>query len=114
MSVDPGFTPSPCVPTCSCFGRINEQHDKACLSTAVLFRRRNNEQHERDVLRHDAYLFGVEPLTNVHPFEDVIEPDENFFEDGITRRSAKLAQRALAPALASRGALSERRAPTKH
>ena len=56
-----------------------------------LFRRRNNEQHERDVLRHDAYLFGVEPLTNVHPFEDVIEPDENFFEDGITRRSPKLA-----------------------
>ena len=91
MSVDPGFTPSPCVPTRSCFGRINEQLDKACLSTTVLFRRRNNEQHERDVLRHDAYLFGVEPLTNVHPFEDVIEPDENFFEDGITRRSPKLA-----------------------
>ena len=28
-----------------------------------LFRKRNNEQHERDVLRHDVILFGVEPLT---------------------------------------------------
>ena len=37
----------------------------------------------------------------------MLEPDENFFEDGLTRRSAKLAQRALALALASRGALSE-------
>ena len=32
------------------------------------------------------------------------------FEDGLTRRSAKLAQRAFAPALASRGAQSECRA----
>ena len=25
----------------SCFGHVNEQHDKACLSTTILFRRRN-------------------------------------------------------------------------
>ena len=74
------------------------------------FRRRNYENFERDVLRHDVISFGVEPLTNAHSFEDAIEPDENIFGDGLTRRSAKLAQRALAPALASRGALSERRA----
>ena len=52
----------------------------------------------------------MEPLTNAHSFEDAIEPDEFSFGDGLTRRSAKLAQRALALALASRGALSERRA----
>ena len=28
-----------------------------------LFRRRSNEQLERDVLRHDVISFGVEPLT---------------------------------------------------
>ena len=83
---------------------------RASPSTMSLSRRRNNENSECDVLRHDAHLFGVEPLTNAHSFGDVFEPDENFFGDGITRRSAKLAQRALAPALASRGALSERRA----
>ena len=37
----------------------------------------------------------------------------NFFEDGITRRSAKLSQ-AAKPPLESRGALFECRAPTKH
>ena len=36
----------------------------------------------------------------------------NFFEDGITRRSAKLSQ-AAKPPLESRGALFERRALTK-
>ena len=50
-----------------------------------LFRRRNNKNPERDVLRHDAYLFGVEPLTNAHSFGGVIEPDENFFGDGLTK-----------------------------
>ena len=34
----------------------------------------------------------------------MFEPHVNLFEDGLTRRSAKLAQRAFAPALASRGA----------
>ena len=33
------------------------------LSTMFLFRRRSNEQLERDVLRHDVISFGVEPLT---------------------------------------------------
>ena len=33
------------------------------METMVLFRRRNNETSERDVLRHDAHLFEVEPLT---------------------------------------------------
>ena len=42
----------------------------------------------------------------------VFEPAPNFFEDGITRRSAKLSQ-AAKPPLESRGALFERRAPTK-
>ena len=83
---------------------------QASSSTPFLFRRRFNEHSERDALRHDVISFEVEPLTSVHSFGDVFEPDENFFGDGITRRSAKLAQRALAPALASRGALSERRA----
>ena len=69
-----------------------------------------NAQPERDALRHDVILFGVEPLTDAHSFGGVFESGENFFEDGITRRSAKRAQRALAHALASRGALSECRA----
>ena len=34
----------------------------------------------------------------------MFEPHVNLFEDGLTRRSPKLAQRAFAPALASRGA----------
>ena len=33
------------------------------MNTMFFFRRRNNAQLESDVLRHDAYLFGVEPLT---------------------------------------------------
>ena len=40
-------------------------------------------------------------------------PALQFFEDGITRRSAKLSQ-AAKPPLESRGALFECRAPTKH
>ena len=48
-----------------------------------LFRRRFDEQFERDVLRHEAHLFEVEPLTNAHSFGDVFEPDENFFGDGL-------------------------------
>ena len=71
--------------------RASNKLDRASPNTLALFRRRSNEQHERDVLRHDARLFGVEPLTNAHSFGDVFEPDENFFEDGLTRRSAKLA-----------------------
>ena len=43
------------------------------------------------MLGHDVHLFGVEPLTNAHSFGDVFEPDEYFFGDGLTRRSAKLA-----------------------
>ena len=39
--------------------------------------------------------------------------DELFFEDGLTRRSAKRSQ-AEQPPLERRGALSECRAPTKH
>ena len=39
-----------------------------------------------------------------HSFGDVFDSHVYFFEDGLTRRSAKLAQRAFAPALASRGA----------
>ena len=65
--------------------------ERACLSAMALFRRRSNEQLERDVLRHDVILFGVEPLTNAHSFGDMFESGENFFGDGITRRSAKLA-----------------------
>ena len=37
----PRSAPSPFVPMRSCFGHVNEQHDKACLSTMFLFRRRN-------------------------------------------------------------------------
>ena len=33
-----------------------------------LFRRRSNENSERDALRPDAHLFEVEPLTNAHSF----------------------------------------------
>ena len=80
---------------------------RASLSTPFVFRRRNNENSERDVLRHDAHLFGVEPLTNAHLLGACLSTMSG---DGITRRSAKLAQRALALALASRGALSECRA----
>ena len=36
---------------------------RASQGTMFLIRRRFNEQLERDVLRHDARLFGVEPLT---------------------------------------------------
>ena len=36
---------------------------RACLSAMALFRRRFNENSERDVLRPDVILFGVEPLT---------------------------------------------------
>ena len=46
--------------------------------------------------------------------QGVFEHDETFFEDGITRRSAKLAQRAFAPALASRGAPRDLASQTKH
>ena len=61
------------------------------------------------MLGHDVHLFGVEPLTNAHSFGDVFEPDENFFGDGTTRRSAKRSQ-AVQPPLERRGALSECRA----
>ena len=44
----------------------------------------------------------------------VTEHDETSFEDGLTRRSPKLAQRAFAPALASRGALRDLASQTKH
>ena len=104
---------SHCVPMRSCFERINGQLESAHLNTMSLFRRRFNEHSEHDVLRHDAHLFGVEPLTNAYSFGDVFEPDENFFGDGITRRSAKRSQ-AVQPPLERRGALSECRAPTKH
>ena len=43
----------------------------------------------------------------------VLTPALQSFEDGITRRSAKLSQ-AAKPPLESRGALFECRAPTKH
>ena len=36
---------------------------EASLNTMFLFRRRNNENSERDALRHDVISFGVEPLT---------------------------------------------------
>ena len=36
---------------------------RASQGTMFLIRRRFNEQLERDVLRYDARLFGVEPLT---------------------------------------------------
>ena len=42
--------------------------ERASSGTMSLFRRRANEQHERDVLRHDVILFGAEPLTNAHSF----------------------------------------------
>ena len=45
------------------------------------------------VLDSHVNSFGVEPDSRVY-----------LFKDGTTRRSAKLAQRAFAPALASRGA----------
>ena len=87
----------------SCFERINGQLESAHLNTMSLFRRRFNEHSEHDVLRHDAHLFGVEPLTNAYSFGDVFEPDENFFGDGITRRSTKRSQ-AVQPPLERRGA----------
>ena len=86
---------------------------RASLNTMLLFRRRHNETFERDVLRHDVILFEVEPHTDAHSFGDVFEPDEYFFEDGLTRRSAKRSQ-AVQPPLERRGAQSECRAPTKH
>ena len=38
-------------------------HPNESVSRRTLFRRRNNENPERDVLRHDVISFGVEPLT---------------------------------------------------
>ena len=34
-----------------------------------------NVKRERDALRHDVISFEVEPLTSVHSFGDVLEPD---------------------------------------
>ena len=69
----------------------------------------------RSVLDSHVHLFGVYLNFHVNLFKDVFdsnvhlfgaEPDSHvyLFKDGTTRRSAKLAQRAFAPALASRGA----------
>ena len=58
--------------------------------------------HDVHLFGVDVHLFGVEPLTNAHSFGDVFEPDENFFEDGFTRRSAKRSQ-AVQPPLERRG-----------
>ena len=55
----PQFAPSPCVPMRSCFGRIYEQLDRVSPSTTILFRRRNYEHSERDVLRPDVHSFEV-------------------------------------------------------
>ena len=57
----PRSTPPPCVPMRSCLRCVGGQLDRACLSSTSLFRRRFNENSERDVLRHDVILFGVEP-----------------------------------------------------
>ncbi len=47
----------------------NAQLDRVLFELDLpIFRRRNNENHERDVLRPDAHSFGVEPLTNAHSF----------------------------------------------
>ena len=87
---------------------------EACLSTTALFRRRSNEQLERDALRPDAHLFEVEPLTNAHSFGACL--NTMFLFQG--RSHAPLSQTCTVgeflPTLASRGALSECRAPTKH
>ena len=50
---------------------------------------------------------GVRETVKRALIRGVLEPDANLFEDVITRRSPKLAQRAFAPALASRGALRD-------
>ena len=52
-----------------------------------LVRRRFNENSERDVLRRDVILFGVEPLTNAHSFGGVFEHDEDF--DIVSRLTHK-------------------------
>ena len=39
------------------------KHERASPSTPFLFRRRSHENSARDVLRQDARLFEVEPLT---------------------------------------------------
>ena len=100
------MTPSPLVSIRYCFRCVDEQLDRAFLSTTFLFRRRSNENYERDVPRHDVISFGVEPPRRAL-VQGVFEHAEHSFEDGLTRRSPKLAQRAFAAALASRGALRD-------
>ena len=70
---------------------------------------------ERDnVVSYDV-TFGVfVKLPRRALIRSVTEYDETSFEDGITRRSPKLAQRAFAPALASRGAQCDLASQTKH
>ena len=51
-----------------------------------LFRRRNNEQHERDVLRHDVILFGVEPLTKRSQGEALLSAKGSRFSFGRPKK----------------------------
>ena len=57
-----------------------------------------------NIMSSDVTLGVFVKLSRRALVRSVTEHDETSFEDGLTRRSAKLAQRAFAPALASRGA----------
>ena len=83
--------------------------ERASLSTMSLFRRRSNEQHERDVLRHDARLFGVEPLTDAHSFGDVFVHDVSLLETELRAAQPNLHSGRLHPLLqvAARPATSQ-------
>ena len=83
----PRSAPSPFVPIRSCFGHVNEQHDKACLSTMFLFRRRNYA-----------------------PLSQTCTVGEFFRRRNYAPLSQTCTVGEFSPTLASRGALSECRA----
>ena len=60
-----------------------------------------------------AHFIQILMSADVRLYGDVPKHDANSCGDGITRRSLKLAQRAFAPALASRGALRDLASQTK-
>ena len=68
-----------------------------------LFRRRSNENSERDVLRHDVISFEVEPLTKRSQGEALLSaaplaPREKSFEvEPLTKRSQGEALLSAAP-----------------
>ena len=84
----------------------------ACLNTMFLFRRRSNENFERDVPRSDVISFGVEPLRRAL-VQGVFDHDANMFGGGTTRRSLKRSQ-AAQPPLERRGAKCDLASQMKH